>query len=290
MSEEEWLSIPEVGDARNKRQRNPRYEKLTPVPDSFFSKHLQTGEKNTSVDPLQGVSIHTKTNFFTVDIYIKTDTHQWAICSFILHQQESWYLTARNKSLQLCNLSGDQFCNRIESPACTNLIGYIDCLCKWNPLPQTWIESQWENGLLTNYFFSSLAGRSEHPLPWKHDPWSDDARDRRAGHEENRSSQEHTHGHEAQPGNYMDHHQYPVLSFKLLMPTTRQYTGYPLVFSVPVSAFYLIFRCLTQWADRQWWILRVTWQISTPWSPHMEETSGRDTLARTTQVPTVYLS
>uniref|UniRef100_A0A8C6M8I7 Pre-mRNA-processing factor 6 n=1 Tax=Nothobranchius furzeri TaxID=105023 RepID=A0A8C6M8I7_NOTFU len=55
VSEEEWLSIPEVGDARNKRQRNPRFEKLTPVPDSFFSKHLQTGENHTSVDPLQGL-------------------------------------------------------------------------------------------------------------------------------------------------------------------------------------------------------------------------------------------
>uniref|UniRef100_A0A672RGS4 Pre-mRNA-processing factor 6-like n=1 Tax=Sinocyclocheilus grahami TaxID=75366 RepID=A0A672RGS4_SINGR len=54
VTEDEWLSIPEVGDARNKRQRNPRHEKLTPVPDSFFAKHLQTGEKNTSVDPLQG--------------------------------------------------------------------------------------------------------------------------------------------------------------------------------------------------------------------------------------------
>lgn len=43
VTEEEWLSIPEVGDARNKRQRNPRYEKLTPVPDSFFAKHLQSG-------------------------------------------------------------------------------------------------------------------------------------------------------------------------------------------------------------------------------------------------------
>lgn len=57
VSEEEWLSIPEVGDARNKRQRNPRYEKLTPVPDSFFSKHLQSGENHTTVDPLQGVGI-----------------------------------------------------------------------------------------------------------------------------------------------------------------------------------------------------------------------------------------
>uniref|UniRef100_A0AAY5F3Q4 Pre-mRNA-processing factor 6 n=1 Tax=Electrophorus electricus TaxID=8005 RepID=A0AAY5F3Q4_ELEEL len=54
VTEEEWLSIPDVGDARNKRQRNPRYEKLTPVPDSFFAKHLQTGDNHTTVDPRQG--------------------------------------------------------------------------------------------------------------------------------------------------------------------------------------------------------------------------------------------
>ena len=60
VSEEDWLSIPEVGDARNKRQRNPRHEKLTPMPDSFFSKHLQSGDKNTTVDPLQGVSVSTR--------------------------------------------------------------------------------------------------------------------------------------------------------------------------------------------------------------------------------------
>lgn len=60
VTEEEWLSIPEVGDARNKRQRNPRYEKLTPVPDSFFAKHLQSGENHTSVDPRQTVSMETE--------------------------------------------------------------------------------------------------------------------------------------------------------------------------------------------------------------------------------------
>ncbi|CAB1329246.1 unnamed protein product, partial [Coregonus sp. 'balchen'] len=57
MSKEEWLSIPEVGDARNKLQRNPRDEKLTPIPDSFFSKHLTTGVKHTTVDPLQGLNL-----------------------------------------------------------------------------------------------------------------------------------------------------------------------------------------------------------------------------------------
>ena len=69
MSEEEWLSIPEVGDARNKRQRNPRNEKLTPVPDSFFSKHLQTGDKHTTVDPLQGVSIQTLIHILQASAY-----------------------------------------------------------------------------------------------------------------------------------------------------------------------------------------------------------------------------
>lgn len=51
--EEEWLNIPEVGDSRNKHQRNPWYEKLTPVPDRFFAKHLQSGENHTSVDSHQ---------------------------------------------------------------------------------------------------------------------------------------------------------------------------------------------------------------------------------------------
>ena len=37
ISEDEWLSIPEVGDARNKKQRNPRAEKMTPVPDSVLA-------------------------------------------------------------------------------------------------------------------------------------------------------------------------------------------------------------------------------------------------------------
>lgn len=73
MSDEEWLSIPEVGDARNKRQRNPRYEKLTPVPDSFFSKHLTTGDKHTTVDPLQGVSNVTCT---------EADTHSSILTNF----------------------------------------------------------------------------------------------------------------------------------------------------------------------------------------------------------------
>lgn len=86
VSEEEWLSIPEVGDARNKRQRNPRYEKLTPVPDSFFSKHLQSGENHTTVDPLQGVSIILNT-FFSVNTNAlkKNAFSQDSRCSFSLH-------------------------------------------------------------------------------------------------------------------------------------------------------------------------------------------------------------
>ncbi|RLW00862.1 hypothetical protein DV515_00008469 [Chloebia gouldiae] len=53
VTEEEWLSIPKAGDARNKWQRNPRYGKLTSVPDSFFAKHLQSEKNHSSVDPCQ---------------------------------------------------------------------------------------------------------------------------------------------------------------------------------------------------------------------------------------------
>lgn len=36
VSEYDWLNIPEVGDSRNKKQRNPRSDKLTPIPDSIL--------------------------------------------------------------------------------------------------------------------------------------------------------------------------------------------------------------------------------------------------------------
>ena len=54
VSEEEWQSIPEVGDARNRKTRNPRAEKFTPLPDSVLSRNLG-GESTTSIDPSSGV-------------------------------------------------------------------------------------------------------------------------------------------------------------------------------------------------------------------------------------------
>ncbi|CAF0850805.1 unnamed protein product [Adineta steineri] len=48
---EEWMSMPEVGDARNKRQRNPRQEKYTPVPDSVLAKAVASTEQASSIDP-----------------------------------------------------------------------------------------------------------------------------------------------------------------------------------------------------------------------------------------------
>lgn len=44
VSESEWLSLPEVGDSRNKRQRNPRAEVFTPVPDSILAKGFQDSQ------------------------------------------------------------------------------------------------------------------------------------------------------------------------------------------------------------------------------------------------------
>ncbi|KAL9962298.1 hypothetical protein ACROYT_G031386 [Oculina patagonica] len=53
VSEDEWLSIPEVGDYRNKKQRNPRTEKFTPVPDSVLHSALLSGDKVTTLDSRQ---------------------------------------------------------------------------------------------------------------------------------------------------------------------------------------------------------------------------------------------
>ncbi|KAK3580260.1 hypothetical protein CHS0354_012789 [Potamilus streckersoni] len=44
---EEWINLPEVGDARNRKQRNPRKEKFTPVPDSVLARAAaSTGTSN----------------------------------------------------------------------------------------------------------------------------------------------------------------------------------------------------------------------------------------------------
>ncbi|XP_039250492.1 pre-mRNA-processing factor 6-like [Styela clava] len=53
ISSEEWDLIPEVGDARNKKQRNPRMDKVTPVPDSFLSRGLAQNGTVNSVDARQ---------------------------------------------------------------------------------------------------------------------------------------------------------------------------------------------------------------------------------------------
>ena len=54
VSQDEWLSIPEVGDARNKRQRNARTEKYTPVPDSILAHNIGIANDTvTSIDPLK---------------------------------------------------------------------------------------------------------------------------------------------------------------------------------------------------------------------------------------------
>lgn len=55
VSEDEWKNIPEVGDARNRKQRNPRAEKFTPLPDSVIARNLG-GESMTSIDPSSGMA------------------------------------------------------------------------------------------------------------------------------------------------------------------------------------------------------------------------------------------
>lgn len=55
---EEWVNIPDVGDARNKKQRNAhiRPDRYTPIPDSVLSMGLGGGA-HTSLDPRQQVHL-----------------------------------------------------------------------------------------------------------------------------------------------------------------------------------------------------------------------------------------
>ncbi|CAG7718069.1 unnamed protein product [Allacma fusca] len=55
VTEDDWNNIPEVGDSRNKKQRNPRAEKFTPLPDSVLSSNLG-GESVSSLDPKSGLA------------------------------------------------------------------------------------------------------------------------------------------------------------------------------------------------------------------------------------------
>uniref|UniRef100_A0A1Y1M7J4 Pre-mRNA-processing factor 6 n=1 Tax=Photinus pyralis TaxID=7054 RepID=A0A1Y1M7J4_PHOPY len=55
VSDDEWRNVPEVGDARNRKQRNPRAEKFTPLPDSVLARNLG-GESSTSIDPTSGLA------------------------------------------------------------------------------------------------------------------------------------------------------------------------------------------------------------------------------------------
>ncbi|XP_070209587.1 pre-mRNA-processing factor 6-like [Littorina saxatilis] len=49
VSVDEWNNLPEVGDARNRKQRVGRTEKYTPVPDSVLARAAAAGSVNSSV-------------------------------------------------------------------------------------------------------------------------------------------------------------------------------------------------------------------------------------------------
>lgn len=55
VTEEEWQSIPEVGDARNRKTRNPRAERFTPLPDSVITRNLG-GDAAASIDSANGIT------------------------------------------------------------------------------------------------------------------------------------------------------------------------------------------------------------------------------------------
>lgn len=54
VSEQEWYNIPEVGDARNRKQRVARQDKFTPIPDSLLAHQMKVatgGERVVYIDP-----------------------------------------------------------------------------------------------------------------------------------------------------------------------------------------------------------------------------------------------
>lgn len=57
LTEEDWIKIPEVGDSRNKKQRNPRSDKYTPVPDSILAHKATIANSETvTIDPRSGLN------------------------------------------------------------------------------------------------------------------------------------------------------------------------------------------------------------------------------------------
>lgn len=59
VSDEEWLNIPDVGDARNKKQRNAhiRPDRYTPVPDSILQRATMQSGSHSALDAKQQVGI-----------------------------------------------------------------------------------------------------------------------------------------------------------------------------------------------------------------------------------------
>ena len=59
VSEDEWNSIPEVGDVRNKKQRNAalRPDRYTPVPDSILERAAISISTHTTLDAKQQVQL-----------------------------------------------------------------------------------------------------------------------------------------------------------------------------------------------------------------------------------------
>jgi len=55
VSDDEWRTMPEVGDARNKKLRNPRAEEFIPLPDSVLSCNL-SAESSSTIDPSSGLA------------------------------------------------------------------------------------------------------------------------------------------------------------------------------------------------------------------------------------------
>lgn len=100
MSEDEWNAIPEVGDARNKKQRNAhiRPDRYTPVPDSVLHRAITQGGSYTSLDSRQQVSLWDSVHcvcMATTNVWItlaRTPIHVHSCTHFQIQAIDQFYM------------------------------------------------------------------------------------------------------------------------------------------------------------------------------------------------------
>ena len=86
------MNIPDVGDARNKKQRNAhiRPDRYTPVPDSVLSMNLGAGGSHTQLDPRQQVQNYFPFGLSQICGGVSFPRSVWRVCPGCVHPRSVW--------------------------------------------------------------------------------------------------------------------------------------------------------------------------------------------------------